>query len=68
LSDPVPKRAFRDSAIFYAVLACAIVGFGVLTDNELTQTIIIAVAFFVVATGYSWWRFRQRLAREGKPQ
>ena len=64
----MPKRPFRDSAIFYAVLACAIVGFGVLTDNELTQTIIIAVAFFVVATGYSWWRFRQRLAREGKTQ
>ncbi len=64
----MPRRAFRDSAIFYAVLACAIVGFGVLTDNELTQTIIIAVAFFVVATGYSWWRFRQRLAQEGKPR
>jgi membrane protein DedA with SNARE-associated domain len=60
----VPQRAFRDSAIFYAVLACAVVGFGVLTDNDLTQTIIIAVAFFVIATGYSWWRFRQRLTRE----
>jgi Flp pilus assembly protein TadB len=62
----VPERAFRDSAIFYAVLACAIVGFGVLTDNDLVQTIVIAVAFFVLATGYSWWRFRQRLAREGE--
>ncbi len=60
----MPQRAFRDSAIFYAVLACAIVGFGILTDNELTQTIIIAVVFFVVATGYSWWRFRQSLTRE----
>jgi Flp pilus assembly protein TadB len=62
----VPQRAFRDSAIFYAVLACAIVGFGVLTDNDLVQTIVIAVVFFVLATGYSWWRFRQRLAREGE--
>jgi hypothetical protein len=62
----VPERAFRDSAIFYAVLACAIVGFGVLTDNDLIQTIVIAVGFFVLATGYSWWRFRQRLAREGE--
>jgi hypothetical protein len=61
----VPERAFRDSAIFYAVLACAIVGFGVLTDNDLVQTIVIGVGFFVLATGYSWWRFRQRLAREG---
>ncbi len=64
----MPQRAFRDSAIFYAVLACAVVGFGVLTDNDLTQTIIIAVVFFVVATGYSWWRFRQRLTREGDPR
>jgi hypothetical protein len=68
LSKSVPKRAFRDSAIFYAVLACAIVGFGVLTDNDLAQTIATAVGFFVIATGYSWWRFRQRLAREGESQ
>ena len=64
----MPERAFRDSTIFYAVLACVIVGFGVLTDNDFVQTIVIAVVFFVVATGYSWWRFRQRLAREGKPR
>ena len=64
----MPRRAFRDSAIFYAVLACVVVGFGVLTGNDLTQTIVIAVIFFVIATGYSWWRFRQRLAREEKPQ
>ena len=64
----MPRRAFRDSAIFYAVLACVVGGFGVLTGNDLTQTIIIAVVFFLIATGYSWWRFRQRLAREEKPQ
>ena len=64
----MPRRAFRDSAIFYAVLACVVVGFGILTGNDLTQTIVIAVVFFVIATGYSWWRFRQRLAREEKPQ
>jgi hypothetical protein len=50
------------------VLACAVVGFGVLTDNDLTETIIVAVGFFVVATGYSWWRFRQRMAGGGKPR
>jgi hypothetical protein len=66
LSGAVPRRAFRDTAIFYAVLAGAIVGFGILKDNDLVQTIAIAVGFFVVATGYSWWRFRQRLGREGE--
>ena len=64
----MPQGAFRKTAIFYAVLACVVVGFGVITGNDLTQTIVIAVIFFVIATGYSWWRFRQRLAREGKPQ
>ena len=64
----MPKRAFRDSAIFYGVLACAVFGFGFLTGNELAQTIAIAVVFFVVATGYSWWRFRQRQAQEGESE
>ncbi len=68
MSDPVPQRAFRDSAVFYAVLACAIVGFGFLTANDLAQTIVIAIGFFVIATSYSWWRFRQRLARERDSQ
>jgi hypothetical protein len=64
--SPLPKRPFRDSAIFYAVLACAVIAFGLITDNRLAETVIIAVAFFVIATGYSWWRFRQRLQREGE--
>ena len=68
MTEQVPQRPFRDSAVFYAVLACAIVGFGILTDNDLAQTIGIAVGFFVIATGYSWWRFRQRLNREGDPR
>jgi hypothetical protein len=64
--EPLPKHPFRSSAIFYAVLACAVVGFGLLTDNRLAETIVIAAAFFVIATGYSWWRFRRRLQREGE--
>lgn len=62
----LPKHPFRDSAIFYAVLAGAVVGFGLLTNNELPETLLIAAAFFVIATGYSWRRFRQRLQQEGE--
>jgi 4-hydroxybenzoate polyprenyltransferase len=62
----LPKHPFRDSAIFYAVLAGAVIGFGLLTSNELLETVLIAAAFFVIATGYSWRRFRQRVQREGE--
>ena len=54
-----PRRPFRDSAIFYATLALVVVGFGLLTGKDLVTTLVIAAAFFLLATGYSWWRFRQ---------
>jgi hypothetical protein len=66
--EPLPRHPYRNSAIFYGVLACAVIGFGWLTDNGLRETIVIAVAFFVLATGYSWWRFWQRIRREGRPR
>jgi membrane protein DedA with SNARE-associated domain len=63
--EPLPRRPYRNSAIFYGVLAGAVIAFGLLTGNEPTETIVIAVVFFVLATGYTWWRFRQRIQREG---
>ena len=62
--EPLPRHPFRNSAIFYGVLAAGVVGFGLLTDNDVTETVLIAAAFFVLATGYTWWRFRQRMQRE----
>ncbi len=66
--EPLPKRPFRDSAIVYGALAGVVLGFGVITGNHLVESVVIAVVFFVLATGYSWWRFRQRLVREGRRQ
>ena len=61
---PIPKRPYRDSAIFYAILSAIIVGVAAITGGDLAKAGLVAVAFFVVATAWSWWRFRQRLQRE----
>jgi membrane protein DedA with SNARE-associated domain len=71
---PLPKRPFRDSAIFYGVLSLLFVlvvwatGGAVLPrwDDQQREVggLLIAMLFFVVATGYSWWRFRQRIEEE----
>jgi hypothetical protein len=70
----LPKRPFRDSAIFYGVLSILFVlivwatGGALLPrwDDEQREIggLPIAIAFFLVATGYSWWRFRQRIEEE----
>ena len=71
---PLPKRPFRDSAIFYGVLSVLFVlvvwgtGGAVLPrwDDQQREVggLLIAMLFFVVATAYSWWRFRQRIEEE----
>jgi hypothetical protein len=71
---PLPKRPFRDSAIFYGVLSILFVlivwatGGAVLPHWGDGQREIggltIAIMFFFVATAYSWWRFRQRIEEE----
>jgi membrane protein DedA with SNARE-associated domain len=71
---PLPKRPFRDSAIFYGALSILFVlivwatGGALLPrwDDEQREIggLPIAIAFFLVATGYSWWRFRRRIGEE----
>ncbi len=58
---PLPRRPYRDSALFYAVLACIVVLVGLLTGASVVRTVAIAVGAFVLATGWSWWRWRERL-------
>ena len=59
------RHPFRDSAVLYAVLAVFIVAVSLLTGGGFARGLAIAVGFFVVATGWSWWRFRQRLDEPG---
>ena len=60
----MPKHPYRDSAIVYAVLAGIVVGVTALTSGNVRAALIIAPLLFVVATGYSWWRWRQREREE----
>lgn len=55
--EKLPKRPFRDSAIFYGVLAVLGFGFLLLTGQEPMKAALGAGAAFLLATSWSWWRF-----------
>jgi membrane protein implicated in regulation of membrane protease activity len=60
----LPKHPFRDSAILYGVLSAIIVVVSAVTGGGVAKGLVIGIAFFVAATAWSWWRFRERLAQE----
>ncbi len=60
-AEPVPRRPYRNTAIFHLALATMIPIVAVLTGGGLVRALLFAVAFFVIATAWSWWRWRQRL-------
>jgi hypothetical protein len=53
----LPKRPFRDSAIFYGALAVVGFGFLLLTGQDVVRAAFGAGAAFLLATSWSWWRF-----------
>ena len=65
---PIPKRPYRDSALVYAGLAGLVVVIAVATGGGLARAVIVAAAVFVLATGFSWWRWHVRLKREAEKQ
>jgi membrane protein implicated in regulation of membrane protease activity len=62
--EPLPARPYRNTAIFHAVLAGLIVLVAWLTAGDIGTAIVVAIGFFVVATSWSFWRWRQRLEEE----
>jgi hypothetical protein len=60
----VPKHPYRDTAIVNAVLACLLLLIAWLTGGDMRDAAFVAVAFFLIATAWSWWRFRRRIAEE----
>ena len=54
---PIPKHPYKDTAVLYAVLAALVVLAAGVTGGDLARAAVAAVAFFFVATAWSWWRF-----------
>jgi membrane protein implicated in regulation of membrane protease activity len=48
----------------YAVLAIVIVVVARFTNGDMTRAFLGAAAFFVLATAWTWWRFRRRAEQE----
>lgn len=62
----LPERPYRDSVVVNLVLAGLILLLSWLTDGDMKRALLFALGFFVIATAWSWLRFRQRLEREGR--
>ena len=63
---PVPRHPYRDTAVFYAVLAGIVIGVTALTGGDVRRSVIIACALFLGATAYSWWRWRERIREQAE--
>jgi hypothetical protein len=63
---PPPSHPYRGSAILHAMLALVILVVAAISGGNLLKSFLVAVAYFLVATGWSWFRFRQRESRQAQ--
>jgi len=64
VSDLPPLRhPYRATALLHAGLAVVILAFAGLTGGDVARAIGFAIGYFVLATGWSWFRLRQRERR-----
>ena len=61
---PVPGHPYRDSAVFYAVLSAILLGVTYATGGGMLKAVLVAVGFFVIATAFTWMRFRNKLGEQ----
>jgi predicted tellurium resistance membrane protein TerC len=67
-NGPIPSRRrslhpYRDSAIVYGILAALVVLIAVLTGGRVAWSIVLGIAAFLLATGWTWWHLRQQAER-----
>ena len=64
---PLPARPYRDTVVVYGIMAIVLVVIAGLTGGSLLRAFVAGIAFFMLATGWSWWRFRERIkARDAR--
>ena len=67
-NGPMPSKRrslhpYRDSAIVYGILAALVILIAVLTGGRVAWSIILGIAAFFLAMGWTWWRLRQQAQR-----
>jgi hypothetical protein len=58
---PVPDHPYRDTAILHGTLGAILFAVASLTGTGLAKSALVALAYFVAATAWSWWRFSARI-------
>ena len=58
---PAPKHPYRDTLLVYAGLALIVVLIAWATGGGLVKALIVAAAFFLVASAWTTYRLRQRV-------
>jgi len=58
---PLPAHPYRDSAIVYGVMAVILVVLAGITGGSLVKATGAAIVFWLLASGWSWWKFRRRI-------
>ncbi len=67
MSDlPPPQQPYRSVALLHAALAGVILVVAGLSGGDLVKALAVAAIYFVAATAWSWFRFRQRAVRAGR--
>jgi hypothetical protein len=63
---PLPVHPYRSSALFYAILSGILLGVTYATGGSMWRAVLFGAGFFVIATGFTWYRFRERLAERDR--
>ena len=58
---PIPAHPYRDTALVYGIMSLLLVVIAWLTGGDAIRAILVAAVFFLVATAWSWWKFRRRI-------
>ena len=64
MSDlPPPAQPYRVAVLFHGALALAILLVALLGDSTVPKALAFAGGYFLLATAWTWFRFRQRASR-----